>query len=140
MCNIAIPAGRDASYGPQKLMAVSCLVAALGTILLSTTENLHVASMGRLLMGAGASCGFIGTLKLATLLFPPERVGTVIGLTMVLATIGATSAGAPLGCAIDHFGWRMSLMEITVIDIGLTSLIYMLMPEPSDKAAENTVL
>ena len=95
MCNIAILAGRDASYGPQKLMAVSCLVAALGTILLSTTENLHVASMGRLLMGAGASCGFIGTLKLATLLFPPERVGTVIGLTMVLATLGEISAGAP---------------------------------------------
>ncbi len=120
-------------FGPKKLMAVSCLVAAAGTYLFSTAESLHVASVGRLMMGAGASCGFIGTLKLATLWFPPEKVGTVIGFTMILGTMGATSAGAPLGHAVDYFGWRDSLMGISAIGLGLAALIYLLMKEPNRK-------
>src|SRR5690606_31220485 len=49
-------------FGPRRLMAASCAVATLGTYLFSQAETLSVASFGRLLMGAGAACGFIGTL------------------------------------------------------------------------------
>jgi sugar phosphate permease len=56
-------------FGPRRLIAVSCATAALGTYFFSQAETLALASFGRLLMGAGAACGFIGTIKLATLWF-----------------------------------------------------------------------
>lgn len=124
------------SLGPKRLIASSCLLAALGTYMFSASDTLIIASLGRALMGAGAACGFIGTLKLATLWFPPEKMGTVIGLTMVLGTLGATSAGAPLGFLIDHFGWRLTMFGIAVLGGGLAACIIVLMKEPSDAHVE----
>lgn len=120
-------------FGPRRLMALSCGVAALGTYLFSQADSLHIASFGRLLMGAGAACGFIGTIKLATLWFPPEKIGRVIGFTMVLGTLGATSAGAPLGAMIDLFDWRYTLMIIAVAGAGLAAAIFFIMREPKGK-------
>lgn len=120
-------------FGPRRLMAVSCGVAALGSFLFSKGETLEAVSLGRLLMGAGASCGFIGTIKLATLWFPPERIGRVIGFTMVLGTLGATSAGAPLGHLVEWFGWRHTLLLMAIAGAGLAAAIYLIMREPKAK-------
>ncbi len=119
-------------FGPRRLMAASCAVATLGTYLFSQAESLSVASFGRLLMGAGAACGFIGTLKLATLWFPPERLGRVIGFTMILGTLGATSAGAPLGALVGEFGWRYTLLLVAVAGSGLAAALYFILREPRD--------
>ena len=123
-------------YGPKRLIAVSCAVAAFGTYVFSSADTLHMASFGRAMMGAGAACGFIGTLKLATLWFPPERMGMVIGFTMVLGTLGATSAGAPLGYMVDHFGWRTSMGFVALMGIGLAVFITLIMREPKQKYVE----
>lgn len=119
-------------FGPRRLMAISCAVATFGTYLFSQAESLSVASFGRLLMGAGAACGFIGTIKLATLWFPPERIGRVIGLTLVLGTLGATSAGAPLGALVGEFGWRYTLIMVAIAGSGLATAIYFILREPQE--------
>lgn len=118
-------------FGPKRLIALSCAVAAIGTYMFASAQSLHVASLGRAMMGGGAACGFIGSIKLATLWFPPERLGTVIGFTMVLGTLGATSAGAPLGHLVDVFGWRFAMTAVAIAGVGLVALIVLLMREPS---------
>ncbi len=125
-------------FGPRRLMAISCGIAAFGTFLFSQAETLPMASLGRLLMGAGAACGFIGTIKLATLWFPPEKIGRIIGFTLVLGTLGATSAGAPLGALVDLFGWRYTLMIIAGAGAGLATAIYLIMREPKDEKTNTT--
>ena len=129
-------------FGPKRLIAASCALAATGTYMFSSAESLHVASIGRAMMGAGAACGFIGTIKLATMWFPPEKMGTVIGLTMLLGTLGATSAGAPLGHLVDVFGWRWAMVAVAVCGAALVGLITLLMREPDqnhiDDLAENS--
>ena len=120
-------------FGPRRLMGFSCAIAALGTYLFSQADTLPMASLGRLLMGAGAACGFIGTIKLATLWFPPERIGRAIGFTMVLGTLGATSAGAPLGALIDLFDWRYTMVIIAIAGAGLASALFLIMREPKEK-------
>lgn len=123
-------------FGPRRLMAASCAIATLGTYLFSQADTLGVASFGRLLMGAGAACGFIGTLKLATLWFPPERIGRVIGFTMILGTLGATSAGAPLGALVGEFGWRYTLFLVAIAGTGLAAALYFILKEPRDLQPE----
>ncbi len=129
-------------FGPKRLIAASCGLAACGTYMFSAADSLHIASVGRAMMGAGAACGFIGTIKLATMWFPPEKMGTVIGLTMVLGTLGATSAGSPLGHMVDEYGWRFTMVMVAIAGAGLVALIALLMREPNqthmDDLAENS--
>lgn len=112
--------------GPRRLISFSCTLAACGTLIFAASSVFATAALGRLFMGLGAACGFIGTLKLATLWFPVHHVGRVIGVTMVLGTLGATFAGAPLGWIIEVFGWRKSLLGIALIGFCLALILYTL--------------
>ena len=112
-------------FGARLLLTISCAIAAIGTFVFSQAPDLAWASIGRMLMGAGAACGFIGALKLATVWFPINRVGRIVGFTMVLGTAGATFAGAPLGALIDLSGWRDTLMIVGIAG-GILALLIVL--------------
>lgn len=106
-------------FGPRRVLTFSTSLCVAGSFLFASATTLPLASIGRLLMGAGSACAFIGTLKLATLWFPPQKVGKVIGFTMVLGTIGATSGGAPLAFLLEHIGWRASLFLMSGLGVVL---------------------
>ncbi len=121
-------------YGPRRLLTFSCLLCALGGAVFANAYTMPVASLGRFLMGAGSACAFIGTLKLATLWFPLEKVGLAAGVTMLLGFLGATSAGAPLAMLIEHFGWREVMCIISLGGIALAALIWNVVRDaPRDK-------
>lgn len=123
-------------YGPRRLLTFSCLLCTLGGAVFANAYTMPVASLGRFLMGAGSACAFIGTLKLATLWFPLEKVGFAAGVTMLLGFLGATSAGAPLAILIEHFGWREVMYIISLGGIALSALIWSVVRDaPRDKMA-----
>jgi sugar phosphate permease len=111
-------------FGPRRLLTFSCFLCTLGSVLFASSNYLSVASLGRLLMGAGSACAFIGTIKLATMWFPLERIGKVVGFTMLLGTLGATFAGAPLAALVELVGWRQSLFIISILGAGLCVVIW----------------
>lgn len=122
-------------FGPRRLMTASCCIAAIGTLIFSFAESLYLAGFGRLLIGMGAACGFIGCMKLATIWFPLHRMGRVIGIVMLLGTLGAKFGGAPLRGLIDTHGWRFTLMCIACIGISLAFLLYVVLRDSSKDAA-----
>lgn len=107
-------------YGPRRLLTLSCCLCTLGGLVFASSMGIGTASLGRLLMGAGSACAFIGTLKLATLWFPLRHIGLAAGFTMFLGFLGATSAGAPLAILIDHVGWRSALYIVAIIGVFLS--------------------
>lgn len=114
---IPVGIGMD-KFGPTKLLRISILLCIVGAIIFSISSSFYVACFGRLLIGAGSTCAFLGTLKLATLWFHPERLAIVVGLTMLLASIGAFLGQGPLALAINAFGWRETMLYL-VIPIGI---------------------
>ncbi|MGN6670596.1 MAG: MFS transporter [Candidatus Nucleicultricaceae bacterium] len=122
-------------FGPRKLLTLSCLMCTIGGIVFANAYTLPVASVGRFLMGAGSSCAFIGTLKLATLWFPLERVGLAAGVTMLLGFMGA-AAGTPLAILIEYFGWREVIYLISLGGVLLSLIIWSIVRDaPKDKLA-----
>lgn len=114
-------------YGPRRVLILSCLLCVVGSILFAASPTLMMAALGRTLIGAGSACAFIGTLKLATLWFPPAKVGMVVGLTMLLGTVGASSGKAPLAMLIDYQGWRGAIFTTALIGVSLlVSMIFIL--------------
>ena len=111
-------------FGARKLLTISCIIAAIGALVFAQAPLFEMAAFGRLLMGIGAACGFIGTLKIASQLFPPQMMGRIIGFTMVLGTLGATFGGMPLGYLIERLSWRGAMMIVALIGFALALFIF----------------
>lgn len=113
--SLQIPVGLGMDkFGPTRLLRGAVLLCALGTALFGLADSFYIACFGRLLIGMGATCAFLGSLKLATLWFHPEKLALVVGFTMLAGKIGATFGQAPLALLIDVFGWRGSLLYVVV--------------------------
>jgi sugar phosphate permease len=120
-------------FGPRRILTFSCVLAATGSLLFALAPTFSFALIGRALVGAGAACGFIGTLKISTLWFPIEKLGRAIGLTMLLGTLGATFGGAPLGLMVENLGWRYAFTIVAVVGFSLAFTIYLIV---RDRPAE----
>ena len=111
-------------FGPRKILIFSCSLCILGCLIFASASSLPVACASRFLMGVGSACAWIGSIKLATLWFPPHRVGTVIGATMFLGTAGPSWAIPILAKAVDSFGWRQSMYGLGTIGIFLVIFMW----------------
>jgi len=125
-------------FGPRRLIAAACFTAAMGAYLFSIAESIPMAAFGRLLTGAGAACAFIGTMKLATIWFPLNRIGVVVGLTMFLGTTGALFGQAPFAYLIDGYGWRGVLFIMALIGFSLAATIYIFVRNKTGYEPEST--
>lgn len=114
---IPIGLGMD-KFGPARLIRWSILVCIIGAIIFSISDSFYLACLGRLLIGAGSVSAYLGSLKLATNWFHPERLALVIGFTMLAGTVGAALGQAPLAGLVEILGWRNALLWV-VVPIGL---------------------
>lgn len=114
---IPLGLGMD-KFGPARIIRWSILFCVVGTIIFSIADSYYVACFGRLLIGAGSTSAFLGSLKLATNWFHPERLALVVGFTMLAGTVGATFGQAPLALLIEALGWREALLYV-VVPVGL---------------------
>ncbi len=116
---LQIPLGLSMDkVGPTQIIRWSIILCVIGTVIFATAESFYLACFGRLLIGAGSTSAFLGSLKLATNWFHPERLALVVGFTMLAGTVGATFGQAPLALLIELFEWRGALLYV-VVPVGL---------------------
>ncbi len=111
-------------YGVRKTFSICCLISAAGAIIFALSTNAFTAGIGRLLTGAGAACGFIGVVKLITIIFDNHKIARVVGITTLLGTIGGTIGGAPLGYLTTIFDWRTVVFVLGCIGIIIAFTVY----------------
>lgn len=113
--SLQIPVGLSMDkFGPTRLLRGAILLCILGTTLFAVSESFYLACFGRLLIGVGATCAFLGAIKLGTLWFPPEKLALVVGVIMLIGTVGATLGQAPLALFVEALGWREALLYVVV--------------------------
>lgn len=111
-------------FGPKKLIGIAALTCSIGCFLFATTTNVYIAALARFFMGMGSACGFIGTLKLGTLWFAPNKLGQVIALTLAFGTLGAALGGRPLSMLINNIGWNNTLLIMGMGGIAISGLVF----------------
>ncbi len=123
-------------YGVQKLLTVAALMVTIGSILFATTNNLLLAEIGRVIMGAGSAFSFVGCIKLAVNWFALRRLAIIVGLTNFMGVFGATFAEAPLSYAVDQIGWRQAMLWVGIAGAFIALLISLIVkdkPRSRDK-------
>lgn len=119
-------------FGPQRLLTIMALLSALSCMLFGSAQSIGAADASRFLFGFAASFAFVGSLKLATMWFPPERFGLLAGLTQALGMVGASMSG-PVSYLVAVVGWRHTLWIMAAVFLALAVLIGMLV---KDKPAQ----
>lgn len=95
--------------GTRVLLAGAMATATLGSAIFASATSLEMAYLGRVLIGAGSSVGFLGALSLAGKWFEPKRFALLSGMTMFVGMISGMMAQAPLAVFVERFGWRASM-------------------------------
>ena len=106
-CLAQVPVGIALDrWGPRRVQAVLCVVAACGFALFAVSSNIPGFVIGRLLTGIGVSAGLIGMLKGNSEWFPRHEVAKATGLGMIIGTFGSLLATAPAQAALPMIGWH----------------------------------
>lgn len=131
-------------FGPRVLITVAILICACGALFFGLTTNAFMASSGRFFMGIGSAFSFIGALLLVSRWFPPKYFALIAGLVQFMSSVGAITGQGPLAIAISHWGWRHSIMALSIIGVLLAILVWLIVRNsPNDiikeaKAASTT--
>lgn len=112
-------------FGPKRLLTIAVSVCAFSTIAFAMTDSFYMACIARLMIGFGSAFAVVGTLKLASNWFPPDRFAFLTGLMVTIGMLGSIGGEAPLSLMVDSFGWRESLIIMGAIGLVLAFVIYM---------------
>ena len=113
-------------FNVRFILTVPVILCALGALFFSVADSIFLGSVGRLLMGIGAAFAFIGVLVVVSDLFSVKYFPFFVGLTQLLAAIGAMSGGLPLIPFIEQYGWRSTISSIAFIGFILAGLIWIM--------------
>ena len=124
-------------WGARAVLTIAALCCALGSVLFAVADSLATASLGQLLIGAGAGVPFVGALVIARAWLPPERFAFVTGMIMFSGMAGAFLGQAPLAAIVDVVDWRLIYYLLTLAAL-LWAVMLWLMVRDRPPAAPGT--
>jgi predicted MFS family arabinose efflux permease len=137
---IQIPAGVLAdNFNVRLLLLMAITFCVLGCTFFAVSNSFLQAALGRLLIGLGSGFAAICSMKLATLLFPPQRFAFLVGLMVTLGMTGSIVGGGPLALVVDNMGWKDTLYVLALLGVVLAVFVVWLVHEQKPRHTTKTV-
>lgn len=126
-----IPAGLMLDrFSVKKLMLITILIAVLGTFVMSISDDIVLASFGRVLCGIMMAFGLISCLKLASLWIPTDKMAIASSLVITIGMFGGIFSHTVMANIIDHCGWRCALLYLALFGIFIAFVLFFVIKEP----------
>ena len=90
-------------------------ICAGGSFVFSFSDSFLLACIARFFIGLGASCGFIGTLKIGSLWLPANHMAKVVAFVYVSGMCGAILGSKPLEICLSLWSWRTIYMVLGLL-------------------------
>jgi MFS family permease len=120
--------------GPRKVVPLGAATVGVGALLFAT-GNSQMASVGRLLQGAGGVFALIGATFIATTNFPASRAATLIGATQMFGMAGGSAGQFVVGPIIGAgLPWNLFWIGMGVVGLAISAALLMLIPESKPAA------
>ena len=100
---------------PRKSLLIGLGLCTLGTLLFSSSVNLEMAYLSRILMGVGSAFAFLCVNKINTSWFDVKRQATMFALAITTGMIGAINGGAPLLFSNQAIGWKNTMLILAAL-------------------------
>lgn len=116
-----IPAGMLLDrFKTRYLLTMAVLISGLGVLLLGLTHSFAVAGFSRLLVGLGSAFSFVSAIYLVSQWFSHKYFAFIAGC------LGSIFGEVPLANAVNHFGWRHTLIVIAAVTFMLSILFWLI--------------
>ena len=122
-----IPAGiLIDKYGARKISSIGMIIGGMGSILFGTINNIHLAYISRIMVGAGTSVIILSMFKLQGNWFKKEEFASITTKFSFIGNLGSVCATFPLVYLNDFIGWRNSFILIGTIGVVIGFSIYII--------------
>jgi MFS family permease len=115
--------------GPRRVVPIGAAVVGVGALLFASGDP-TLASVGRLLQGAGGVFALVGAAYIATTNFPASRAATLIGATQMFGMAGGSAGqfmvGPMIGAGVP---WRSFWIGMGLLGLGIAVLLFVALPE-----------
>lgn len=126
-------------YGPNRFLIIGAVLTGIGSLIYSLSPNEYILISSRLLVGMGDSMIFVNLVLILSQWFKGNEFVKLLGLIGLVGSIGSLSATVPLSMWISFSGWRIPFLNIGIILIVVSYLLYIvLVSKPKQLFRENT--
>ncbi len=115
--------------GPRRVQGVLLVFAAGGATLFGNASSFPELLVARAMIGLGVAGSLMAGLKSIVTWFPRERVALANGWMIMLGSLGAVTATAPVDWLLNYVGWRSLFEILTIGTFAVSGLIYLVVPE-----------
>ena len=124
--------------GPRKVVPLGAAAVGIGALLFAT-GNPTLASVGRLIQGAGGVFALVGAAYIATTHFPASRAATLIGATQMFGMAGGSAGQFVVGPMMGGgLPWKWFWLGMGMLGLGVGIALLLLIPraEPKERKSE----
>ena len=121
-------------FGRKRVFQLGTLSVILTSILAAMSNSGELLIFARFLQGMSAAMLYATQIAIVSSVFPPEKRGHAIGLTVSTIYLGLTCGPVIGGHLIDEFGWRSSF--IFHIPLAMIVLLIGLLKVPGEWSAD----
>ena len=115
--------------GPRRVVPLGAAAVGVGALLFASGQS-ELASVGRLLQGAGGVFALIGAVYIATKSFPASMAATLIGATQMFGMAGGSAGQFVVGPVIaSGVPWSRFWVVMGVAGLVIGALLYALIPK-----------
>jgi MFS family permease len=120
--------------GPRKVIPIGAACVGIGALLFASGSS-ELASIGRLLQGAGGVFALIGAAYIATQNFPASRAATLIGATQMFGMAGGSAGQFLVGPAIaSGVAWNTFWVFMGFLGLVIAALLVVFLPKRAQTA------
>jgi MFS family permease len=117
------------NLGPRKVLPIAAAAVGIGALLFAT-GNSGLASVGRIMQGAGGVFALIGAVYIATKNFPASQAATLIGATQMFGMAGGSAGQFVVGPLIGNgLPWNRFWMGMGIVGLVMGTLLFILLPK-----------
>jgi MFS family permease len=115
--------------GPRKVLPIAVAGVGIGALLFST-GNSGVASVGRVLQGAGGVFALVGAIYIVTKNFPASKAATFVGATQMFGAAGGSAGQFAVGPIISSgVTWDRFWIGMGIVGLGLGAVLLFFLPK-----------
>jgi len=126
-------------FGPRRVNAALLLAAAAGAGLFAIGDDGATLIAGRALIGLGVSACLMGSFKVITQWYPPERWPICNAVIMTAGGLGAVAGTAPVEWALDVTDWRGVFLALAALTVLVSLIIFFVVPDRTEGVSQSSL-
>lgn len=122
----------------NQVMIAALLILSVGNLLFALSSTFVWLALARLCMGFGSAFAFVGVLCVIKAWFPKQYFSFFVGITQLMAAIGAMIGETPVALLVNEIHWRATSLVFCIASLVLMVLIFLFVRVPKDSNSAHT--